>query len=157
MPGSRHIYTARIADHLIAIEPLRAPGYAPPTTNAPRRKLAESHGAAAAHMEKLALTRTLKATTWSSTLTGSPSPPSRSSTSLSSAPESATLVLRLLPTVLPAPLLLAETRPLVRWIPRWMCSEWSRWELCVGKSREEDAKGGERMNDGRWRAKEGMC
>jgi hypothetical protein len=140
MPGRQQVtpnHTARVADRLLAIEPLRAPGYAPPTTNAPRRELAESREAAAADLQKPALTRTFKATTWSSTLTGSPSPPSRSSTSLSSAPESATLALRLLPTVLPAPLLLlAETRPLVRWIPRWMCSEWCRWECREGKGRE---------------------
>ena len=61
-----------------------------------------------------------KATTWSSTLTGSPSPPSRSLTSPSSAPESATLVLS------PRPLLV---RFLVRGNSRWMVVGVARMEM----------------------------
>ncbi len=40
-PSPKHVQIARNADRSIAIEPLRAPGYAPPIANAPRRELAE--------------------------------------------------------------------------------------------------------------------
>jgi hypothetical protein len=39
--AGRHVQIARNADCSIAIEPLRAPGYAPPIANAPRREFAE--------------------------------------------------------------------------------------------------------------------
>jgi hypothetical protein len=51
IPGHQHLQIARIANRLLTIEPLRAPGYAPPITNAPRRELAESQEAAAAKMK----------------------------------------------------------------------------------------------------------
>ena len=135
-PGRpKHVKIARNADCYIAIEPLRAPGYAPPIANAPRRELAEPLKPANAGIpwktNSGADTLLLKATTWSSTLTGSPSPPSRSLTSPSSAPESATLVLS------PRPLLV---RFLVRGNSRRMWWRWSGWRGDVweraGKRRE---------------------
>ena len=125
----KHVQIARNADRSIAIEPLRAPGYAPPIANAPRRELAELRYSRLRKRKHHHGKRTLaadtllpKATTWSSTLTGSPSPPSRSLTSPSSAPESATLVLS------PRPLLV---RFLVRGNSRGMWREWPGWRGCM--------------------------
>lgn len=135
-PGRpKHVKIARNADCYIAIEPLRAPGYAPPIANAPRRELAELLKPANAGIpwktNPGADTLLAKATTWSSTLTGSPSPPSRSLTSPSSAPESATLAPRLPPTAPPAPPLVAEIR-LVRGFIEEGWLDWFRRERSVG-------------------------
>ena len=59
-PEQEHVQIARNADRFIAIEPLRAPGYASPIANAPRRKLAELLEAAkAGHYGKRTLALTL--------------------------------------------------------------------------------------------------
>ena len=151
-PGRRteHVQIARNADCFIAVEPLRAPGYAPPIANAPRRELAELLEAAKAEYQLWktnsgADTLLPKATTWSSTLTGSPSRPSRSLTSPSSAPESATLVLS------PSPLL---ARFLVRGDLRGMWWAWPGWRGCVAEDGMEMRREEEIVRGRRW---EGMC
>ena len=155
-PGRpKHVKTARNADCYIAIEPLRAPGYAPPIANAPRRELAELLKPANAGIpwktNSGADTLLPKATTWSSTLTGSPSPPSRSLTSPSSAPESATLVLS------PRPLLV---RFLVRGNSRRMWWKWSGWRGDVWERAGGRREGERRLcegGDGRMCANTGLA